>query len=84
VINFEQRDLVFEVIADGQKGPFMDEQWNEVLRCPKCHRTGLANLSQPINSVIPAVDCLPDGFRAFSTEFGPLFECEACGVLVEP
>ena len=29
MINIEQRNLAFEVIADGQKGSCMGEQWNE-------------------------------------------------------
>jgi hypothetical protein len=33
---------------------------------------------------MPAVDGLPDGFKAVLTEFGPNFHCGVCDVPVAP
>lgn len=61
-----------------------DHAWANNGMNPKCSKSGLASLSQPPDSMVPAVEGVPDGFKTLLTEFGPLFECAACGVPVEP
>jgi hypothetical protein len=51
------------------------EHWTEVLRCPNCGLTGVANLSQGAAIVI---DTISEGFRAVSSEYGDTFLCEGC------
>jgi hypothetical protein len=62
----------------------MIDQWNEVLRCPKCHAAGTARLSQAHEAEIPTVNDIPDGFKTVHTEYGPDFRCAACNVQVLP
>jgi hypothetical protein len=61
----------------------MADQWNEQLRCPQCQQIGLASLSQLPDAEMPIVDCIPDGFKAIQTEYGPNFHCGACDVPVD-
>jgi hypothetical protein len=49
----------------------MTDQWNEVLRCPQCRNTGVANLSQLKDADTPTVDSVSDSFKAVQTEYGP-------------
>jgi hypothetical protein len=58
----------------------MVDRWNEQLRCPQCQQIGLASLSQLLDAEMPIVDCIPDGFKAIKTEYGPNFHCGACDV----
>jgi hypothetical protein len=62
----------------------MMDEWNEQLRCPRCRKTGMAGLSQNEGVELPTVDSVPDGFTAFSTEYGPDFRCDTCDVEVNP
>jgi hypothetical protein len=62
--------------------PAIDD-WNEKLRCPKCSRTGIANLSQ-IDDDMPTVLSITDGFKPVQTEYGPDFRCRACNIAVDP
>lgn len=62
----------------------MTDQWNEMLRCPQCRNTGMANLSQFEDADMPTVDSVPDGFKAVQTENGPDFHCGTCNVPVAP
>jgi hypothetical protein len=62
----------------------MTDQWNEVLRCPRCRNTGMASLSQPDDADLPTVDSVPGGFMAVQTEDGPDFHCGTCNVPVAP
>jgi hypothetical protein len=40
----------------------MIDQWNEILRCPRCGSTGLVSLSQlDSTSNMPSVDSISDG-----------------------
>jgi len=55
----------------------VSDNWTELLRCPSCALTGVANLSQgQTGSII--VRSLPEGFRARSSEYGDTFFCQAC------
>jgi hypothetical protein len=55
------------------------DHWTEVLRCPFCALTGVASLSQgATDDLIIAVDGLPSGFKAVSSEYGDTFFCEVC------
>jgi hypothetical protein len=60
----------------------MDDQWNEKMRCPRCHHTGMVGLSQPKGTYIPIVDIMPDGFKVVKSEYGINFECGSCKVEV--
>jgi hypothetical protein len=51
------------------------EHWTEVLRCPNCGLTGVANLSQVAAIVI---DTISEGFKAVSSEYGDTFLCQGC------
>jgi hypothetical protein len=55
----------------------VSDQWTEILRCRNCAATGVASLSQGGNDAV-AISILPAGFRAFSSEYGDTFYCEAC------
>jgi predicted RNA-binding Zn-ribbon protein involved in translation (DUF1610 family) len=61
------------------------DQWTETLRCPKCRRTGSAELSQANGQAYHdgdqdvRVDLAPIGFKVVSTEFGSSFYCAICG-----
>jgi hypothetical protein len=55
------------------------EHWTEVLRCPNCGLTGLANLSQPEHAGAGIViDAMSEGFKAISSQYGDTFFCEGC------
>jgi hypothetical protein len=62
----------------------MDEQWTETLRCPQCPKTGPASLTQGVYDETPRVNSLPDGFKVVDAQYGPSFDCEDCGVEVDP
>jgi hypothetical protein len=53
----------------------VSDQWTEILRCGNCAATGVASLSQGGNDAIVISTA---GFRAFSSEYGDTFYCEAC------
>jgi hypothetical protein len=61
----------------------MRDQWNEMLRCPVCGKTGRANLAQDDDDV-PTVQSVPSGFKVVSDRYGPDFHCETCDVAVNP
>jgi hypothetical protein len=52
--------------------------WVEVLRCPKCKRTGTAELSDPGGPKDVKVDIVPEGFGVFESEYGVNFYCSSC------
>ena len=60
------------------------DQWTETLRCPKCRRTGSAELSQANGQAYHdgdqdvRVDLAPIGFNVVATEFGSSFYCAIC------
>jgi hypothetical protein len=62
----------------------MTDEWSEKLRCPNCGKIGMASLSQGDRDDIPTVHCVPDGFKAVQTQYGPDFRCGACDVSVDP
>jgi uncharacterized Zn finger protein len=55
------------------------ECWTEVLRCPNCGLTGVANLSQPkhVDAVI-VIDTMSEGFKPISSQYGDTYFCEGC------
>jgi hypothetical protein len=62
----------------------MTDQWNEVLRCPQCSKTGTISLSQSADTNTPTVHSVPDGFITVQTEYGPDFRCGICNVPASP
>jgi hypothetical protein len=66
------------------------DQWIEALRCPKCHKTGRAELSQANGQAFHdgdqdvRVEILSDGFKVVQLEYGIDFQCVSCNVPVEP
>jgi hypothetical protein len=62
----------------------MTDQWNENLRCPQCHKTGMAGLSQIKGAQVPTVDLVPAGFKVVQSQYGPDFHCGTCDVPVLP
>jgi hypothetical protein len=62
----------------------MAEHWDEKLRCPVWEKTGTASLTQGKGDDMPTVQCVPDGFKVVTTEYGPDFHCDTCNVVVDP
>jgi lipoate-protein ligase B len=63
----------------------MTEEWNEKLECPKCHKAGMASLSQAEEDKTPTVLIVPDGFKVVTTQRGGIdFHCVSCDVAVRP
>jgi hypothetical protein len=55
------------------------EHWTEILICPNCGLTGVANLSEPKHvGTASSVDHITEGFRAVSSPYGDTFYCESC------
>jgi uncharacterized Zn finger protein len=55
------------------------ECWTEVLRCPNCGLTGVANLSQPKHAdAVIVIDTISQGFKATSSQYGDTYLCEGC------
>jgi hypothetical protein len=67
---FAARALMFVIMA-------AFECWTEVLRCPNCGLTGVANLSQSVAAVI-VIDTMSQGFKAVSSQYGDTYVCEGC------
>jgi hypothetical protein len=63
---------------------WMDEQWTETLRCPRCRKTGPASLTQGEQDETPRVNNLASGFKVIYARYGPRFRCEDCDVEVLP
>jgi hypothetical protein len=55
--------------------------WIEHLRCPKCRKTGDAELFEisPFNNGFRRI---PDGFKVVTVPYGKDFYCETCEVPV--
>jgi hypothetical protein len=62
----------------------MTDVWTEKLRCPLCHKIGMACLSQGEDDDTPSVQFATDGFEVVTTQYGPNFHCETCNVVVDP
>ena len=60
------------------------EHWVENHRCPKCDKTGAAELSQMDDSFDIQVDSVPEGFRVVEAKYGIAFYCSSCDVPVDP
>ena len=75
--------LVWNEISSGTFLPMADS-WSEKLRCPRCHKTGMASLSQADIDDWPTVVTLPDGFKLLKNGRGPVFHCATCDVEVDP
>jgi hypothetical protein len=55
------------------------ECWTEILRCPNCGLTGVANLSQPKHAdAVIVIDTISGGFKASSSQYGDTYFCEGC------
>ena len=53
------------------------EKWTEILRCPHCALTGVADLAQKAHGLVQTLR-LPAGFRVVPTEYGDIFYCKTC------
>jgi hypothetical protein len=62
----------------------MDDEWNERLQCPLCHKIGMASLSQGEGDEAPTVRTVPDGFKVVTIKNGIDFHCVDCEVAVKP
>lgn len=62
----------------------MEEQWTEALSCPKCRKTGKANLSQGEHDDVPSVNDASEEFEVIKTRYGPHFRCRDCGIKAQP
>ena len=60
------------------------EHWVENHRCPKCAKTGTAELSQMDDSFDIRVDSVAEAFGVIESVYGITFYCSACDVPVEP
>jgi hypothetical protein len=61
----------------------MADQWSEQIHCPVCRKTGSADLTQSKGEDMPTA-AVSAGFRIVKTEYGPIFQCEACVVQAAP
>ncbi len=76
-----QHRLPIETFAAANGKLFMSgfAHWTEILRCPNCGLTGVADLSHPKGDEMPTViDNLPIGFKPVSSQYGDTFFCEDC------
>ena len=63
----------------------MPDEWTETLRCPQCHKTGTARLSQDDDSDVAIVRSVQDDFEVIvARSGGPDFQCTTCKVAVIP
>lgn len=62
----------------------MTDEWTEQLRCPTCHKTGIASLSQGESDQTHTVVVVPDGFKVIQTSHGQNFHCVTCDIAAEP
>jgi hypothetical protein len=60
------------------------EHWVENHRCPKCDKTGTAELSQMDDSFDIRVDSVAEAFRVIESVYGITFYCSSCNVPVDP
>ena len=51
---------------------------------PISQKTGMASMSLGAGDKIATVQCVPDGFKVVTTQYGPDFHCETCNVVVDP
>jgi hypothetical protein len=59
----------------------MRDQWTEKLVCPKCRKTGVAELSQTDDvSWDIRADSVPEGFNVVQVEHGIEFQCASCNI----
>jgi predicted RNA-binding Zn-ribbon protein involved in translation (DUF1610 family) len=65
---------------------FMNDEWTETLRCPKCGKSGIAKLSQDMSEdgSMPTAGSVPKGFTLTVRQGGPTFHCASCKVEVIP
>ena len=62
----------------------MTDEWTEILRCPKCRKTGIATLCQEKDAEAPIVLSISRGFKIVSDQYGPKFYCDTCKALLLP
>jgi hypothetical protein len=61
------------------------DRWIENLRCPKCRRTGAAQVSVADEySWDVQVDSVPEGFKIIQSEIIRNFYCASCDIPAEP
>jgi len=57
----------------------MADLWTERMHCPDCRKAGVVSLTQGKGDDMPAAT-VSDGFKVVKSEYGPIFQCEACSV----
>jgi hypothetical protein len=62
----------------------MIDAWNEILRCPRCRKRGVASLSQAEADGRPTVVSVTHGFKIILQTHAPDFDCETCNIAVCP
>lgn len=61
------------------------EHWTEILRCARCGKTGLAELSAANGVYEDHADLIPVGFKVVCLRYGAVvFYCAACDIPVKP
>jgi hypothetical protein len=53
------------------------DHWTELLRCERCGKTGVAELSA-------SGACVPAGFKVVPVKYGFKFYCAGCDIPVRP
>jgi hypothetical protein len=62
-----------------------DDHWTEVLRCDRCRRTGVAEISAGHGAFEDCADLIPAGFKAIPLRYGAInFYCVGCDIPVKP
>jgi uncharacterized protein YbaR (Trm112 family) len=60
------------------------DHWIEILRCPQCRGTGVAELSEGETALEDRADVVPAGFKVLHSPHGIRFYCIACNIAAEP
>lgn len=60
-----------------------ESHWIEHIRCPRCGKTGDAELSE-IATFENRFDRVPVGFKVVTNTYGSDFHCETCNIPVAP
>jgi len=62
-----------------------DLQWTEVLTCPRCGKTGVAEISAGDSPFEDCADRVPHGFKVKPLGGGAIrFYCDSCNVAARP
>jgi hypothetical protein len=59
------------------------DHWTEFLRCDRCGKTGVAEVSA-IGAYEDHADLVPAGFKVVPVKYGFKFYCTGCDIPVRP